>query len=49
MYIAGALDLETKNYTFPNKAEKGKQYKCVDCEQKVIFRRGTKRVPHRNY
>ncbi len=46
MPIVGALNTKTNNYTFPNKGEKGQDYKCVDCNQKVIFRKGNVRVPH---
>lgn len=46
MYILGALEVSTNIYTFPNKAEKGKEYTCVDCNKKVLFRKGTKRVAH---
>ena len=42
----GALDVETKKYTLPFKAEKGKAYVCTDCEQKVILRKGKVRRAH---
>ena len=42
----GALEIETNTYTSPADATKDKQYKCADCEQKVIFRKGTVRRPH---
>jgi len=42
----GALDLETSTYISPVDASKDKQYKCIDCDQKVILRKGTIRRPH---
>ena len=39
----GALELETKKYTLPFRAEKGKEYICTHCEQKVILRKGGKK------
>jgi len=46
MIILGALDTETNKYVTPYTAEKGRSYKCVDCQQKVIFRKGTIRKVH---
>jgi len=42
----GALELETKKYTLPFRAEKGKAYICTHCEQKVILRKGKVRRAH---
>jgi hypothetical protein len=42
----GALEVDTQIYTRPADAAKDKQYKCIDCNQKVIFRKGTIRRPH---
>lgn len=46
MYVLGALNTKTNIYTIPSKAEKGNEYKCIDCNQKVIFRKGDIRVAH---
>jgi len=46
MYILGALNKETNKYVLPNKAEKNIEYICIDCKQKVLFRKGEKRVAH---
>ncbi len=46
MSIASAYDETLKEYVSPGKAEKGHTFSCVDCKQKVIFRKGTVRVPH---
>jgi len=46
MFILGALDSETKKYVTPLTADKGRSYECIDCKQKVLFRKGTVRVPH---
>jgi Competence protein CoiA-like family len=46
MYILGALDEETNKYVTPLTAEKGRSYKCIDCQQKVIFRKGTVNKAH---
>jgi hypothetical protein len=46
MFILGALDSKTNKYVTPFTAEKGREYKCIDCEQKVIFRKGTIRKVH---
>ena len=42
----GALELEANTYTSPIDASKDKQYRCIDCNQKAILRRGTIRRPH---
>jgi hypothetical protein len=42
----GALEVDTQIYTTPADATKDKQYKCIDCNQKVIFRKGNVRRPH---
>jgi competence CoiA-like predicted nuclease len=46
MYILGALNKQTNQYILPNKAEKNVEYICIDCKQKVIFRKGEVRVAH---
>jgi hypothetical protein len=46
MLILGAIEKTTSTYTLPYNAEKGKEYECIDCKQKVIFRKGDKRVAH---
>jgi hypothetical protein len=45
-YNTGAIDVETKRYTIPAYAQKGKEYKCADCNQKVILRKGSIRKAH---
>lgn len=42
----GALDTETNRYIIPSNAEKGKLYKCADCQQRVILRKGDLRRAH---
>jgi len=42
----GALEKDTNKYTLPSNGEKAKQYKCVDCSQKVILRKGQVRRAH---
>lgn len=42
----GALDTETKQYVTPTEALKGTAYTCVECNNKVILKKGTIRKPH---
>ncbi len=42
----GALDADTNIYYSPIEALKGKSYKCNDCGNRVILRKGAVRVPH---
>ena len=42
----GALELESNTYISPADASKDKQYKCIDCNQTAILRKGTIRRPH---
>lgn len=42
----GAINCETKTYTHPAEACKDYTYQCVICEQPVILRHGSIRVPH---
>ncbi len=42
----GAIDIETKKYTSPFDAVKGKKYECVDCKRPVILRKGNIRIHH---
>lgn len=42
----GALEIETNNYVLPNKSLKHGNYKCVDCNQRVILRKGEIRRAH---
>ena len=42
----GAIDSETNYYVLPSKAEKGRTYKCADCNEKVILRQGKIRIHH---
>jgi len=45
-YNLGAINIITKQYTSPNKADKTAKYQCADCEQRVILRKGTIRKAH---
>jgi hypothetical protein len=45
-YRLGAIDTETNVYTPPFQALKGRAYKCLDCDKKVILRKGEIRVAH---
>lgn len=45
-YNLGAIQVDTNQYILPYKAEKGKMYKCPDCEQLLIFRKGNIRRAH---
>jgi len=42
----GAIDTSTKKYTSPHEATKDSEYKCIECDQIVIFKKGSKRIPH---
>ena len=42
----GAIDCETTAYVSPNSAQRGREYKCADCDQRVIIRKGDVRVHH---
>lgn len=42
----GAIDTETNQYVSPTEALKGKNYKCIECDKKVILRKGTVRKAH---
>jgi hypothetical protein len=42
----GALESETNKYVLPFNASKDKTYKCVDCSQRVLLRKGTIRRAH---
>ena len=44
-YILGALD-HTNNYIFPVDAIKNKIYKCIDCSENIILKKGSIRKPH---
>ena len=44
-YILGALD-DTNNYIFPVDAIKNKIYKCIDCSENIILKKGSIRKPH---
>jgi len=46
MSIAGAIDICNNIYVSALKATKGSTFKCVDCEKKVILRKGEIRIPH---
>jgi hypothetical protein len=42
----GAIDTATNQYHSPSEALKGKTYKCTDCGNRVIYRKGDVRIPH---
>ena len=42
----GAIEIETNKYVSPTEALKGKNYKCIECDKKVIIRKGTIRKAH---
>lgn len=42
----GALETETNQYVSPTEALKGKNYKCIECDNKVIIKKGTIRRAH---
>lgn len=46
MFILGAINVETNSYVTPIKGEKGQSYKCIDCNKKVILRKGNIRIAH---
>lgn len=46
MYSLGAIQKDTGEYILPKDAQKGVEYICMDCEQKVIFRKGVQRRAH---
>ena len=39
----GALDINTNIYISPYRAIKLSQYKCIECNEKVIFKKGEKK------
>ena len=42
----GALDVETNKYILPCNANKSKEYKCIDCNKRVILKKGSIRIPY---
>ena len=42
----GAVDINTTIYTPPYRAIKSSKYKCIECNEKVIFKKGEKRKPY---
>lgn len=42
----GAIDCVTKNYTSPYDAKKNNHYQCLECNEKVIFKKGNIKCPH---
>jgi hypothetical protein len=42
----GAIDIETNMYFSPSEALKGRDYKCNECGNRVILRKGEVRKPH---
>jgi hypothetical protein len=46
MYSLGAVDAATNEYTQPVDADPAKVYKCVECDQRVVPRKGQVRRHH---
>ncbi len=46
MLQLGAIDINTNIYTPPYKAIKLSKYKCIECNEEVIFKKGEKRKPY---
>ncbi len=42
----GAIDVKINTYILPSSAIKGAEYKCIECGNKVILRKGSVRKPH---
>ena len=42
----GAVDTETGNHIYPAVGQKGRNYKCPECEKPVIFKHGTIKAKH---
>lgn len=42
MKIIGAIELQTNRYTFPQEVRKGVKYRCPDCNEDLIFKKGIK-------
>lgn len=42
----GAIEVESGDYCRPSSATKDKSYKCAECDQRVILRKGSIRRPH---
>jgi len=42
----GALDISSNKYILPSDAIKGTHYKCIECNNRVILRKGTIRRTH---
>jgi hypothetical protein len=46
MVLLGAIQVDNDAYILPCDAEKGKLYKCIGCQQKVILKKGNVRKIH---
>lgn len=44
--ILGAINTNTNNYICPQQAIRGDNYRCIECGQRVILRRGNERKAH---
>ena len=42
----GAIDIDKNMYVTPSNAIKGNSYKCIECDKKVILKKGKIRIPH---
>lgn len=42
----GGINIETKKYELPKYASKQNKYKCPDCSEKIIFKKGQIKAPH---
>ena len=45
-FTLGAMNKETENYEYPQIASKKSNYKCPDCNNDVLFRKGIINKPH---
>ena len=46
MKVIGAYDKSNNNYVFPQNASKKIKYKCPDCEEDLIFKKGEINIPY---
>ena len=42
----GAIDIDKNRYVTPSNGIKGNSYKCIECDKKVILKKGKIRIPH---
>lgn len=46
MTLSGAIDKITNNYVYPRNATKDNEYKCPDCKQDLILKKGIQLAAH---